>query len=105
MSFAQAINGQCSMTYKTEFEHPPASPEVLRTSSHIRSGLHEAALNLGMTESRLKNCEDDTLSILTTELNETGRVLQTPFKQPIRLVVASSPPTSSTWCAGLSDGY
>lgn len=60
MSFAQAVNGQCSMTYKTELQHPPADPENLRTSSHIRSGLHEAALNLGMTESRLKNCEDDT---------------------------------------------
>ena len=57
MTLAQALCGQCSVTHKIASEHIPSGTDVLKTSGHIRSGLHEAALGLGMTESRLKNCE------------------------------------------------
>ncbi|CAD6567503.1 MAG: hypothetical protein TREMPRED_003680, partial [Tremellales sp. Tagirdzhanova-0007] len=55
MTVNQAISGSCTVTRMTELAHPPADVQVLGTSCHVRSALHEAALSLGMTESRLKN--------------------------------------------------
>lgn len=57
MTLAQALRGECSVTHKIDSEHAPSDVGVLKTSGHIRSVLHEAALGLGMTETRLKNCE------------------------------------------------
>ncbi|WWD00042.1 hypothetical protein V866_006950 [Kwoniella sp. B9012] len=52
----QALHGQCSITMLAQDVHrPPQHLLSLNVSPRIRSYLHEAALNLGMTETRLQS--------------------------------------------------
>ncbi|KAK6905112.1 hypothetical protein I203_105931 [Kwoniella mangroviensis CBS 8507] len=52
----QALHGQCSITMLAQDSHRPHKHLLsLNVSPKIRSYLHEAALNLGMTETRLQS--------------------------------------------------
>lgn len=81
MTAGQARTNRCTITQLAEARHNPGFVGVLSCLRYIRGILHEATLNMGMTETRLKNSRMETFPsfLIDDDSGFISNIKRTPY--------------------------